>query len=161
MMQIQRSKRKTSFPKSMMDKYGFYWGVPRRWGQERMYKNVWLRYITWMWDGVRQTWYNEMVGLSAKEIGIRLYKSIIMLLREHSIRTYGKRLKTSKNLFRRLWRVNRQFVPVKMWMSRCWRMRRSKPCVQAMIALKRKWIWKWILQDCGCWKRSISRCSIG
>ena len=41
-------------------------------------------------------------GLSAKEIGIRLYKSIIMLLREHSIRTYGKRLKTSKNLFRRL-----------------------------------------------------------
>ena len=37
MMQItDDQKEKPLFPKSMMDKYGFYWGVPRRWGQERM-----------------------------------------------------------------------------------------------------------------------------
>ena len=34
-----------------------------------------------------------------REIGIRLYKSIIMLLREHSIRTYGKTLENKQKIY--------------------------------------------------------------
>ena len=97
-----RCRRKNCFPRSALGRCAFCWAAPPKWALAPMCRTALWPSMTWIVRGVRETLPSARAVLSARATRTLLSMCTVMSPRELLTLISGRRLRTNKNLFRRL-----------------------------------------------------------